>query len=51
MLEAKAKDQGHKVEVISKNKKGLCPKPSKIFRKIQVVSEKKRKKGLRSKIS
>ena len=41
MLEAKAKDQGHKVQALSKKKK------KKVFTKIfQAISKKKKKKGL-----
>ena len=40
MLEAKAKDQGHKAQVLSKKKK------KKVFTKIfQAISKKKKKKG------
>ena len=42
MLEAKAKDQGHKAQVLSKKKK-----KKKVFTKIfQAISKKKKKKGL-----
>ena len=42
MLEAKAKDQGHKAQVLSKKKK---KKKKKVFKKIfQTISKKKKKK-------
>ena len=46
MLEAKAKDQGHKAQVLSKKKK------KKVFTKIfQAISKKKKKKGLHKNFS
>ena len=44
MLEAKAKDQGHKAQVLSKKKK-------KVFTKIFQAISKKKKKGLHEKFS
>ena len=47
MLEAKAKDQGHKAQVLSKKKK-----KKKVFTKIfQAISKKKKKKGLHKNFS
>ena len=43
MLEAKAKDQGHKAQVLSKKKKKVF---TKIFQAISKKKKKKKKKGL-----
>ena len=49
MLEAKAKDQGHKAQVLSKKKKKK--KKKKVFKKIFQAISKKKKKGLHKNFS